>query len=140
MTCQKMKDVEFNEKFNIKTIVGEFSLATTDCARWLNGFNHGSRWDGTYATDNKPLQPICENCTCKDDNNINNFTPTYRIFLKNFFETQITAWEKGSGCFFWNFKTEQEPQWDYMLGVREGWITTEFNSSLYDHCFQPNVL
>jgi len=135
MTCDRMQDIEFNQKNRISIIVGEFSLATTDCAKWLNGFNHGARWDGTYSTDNNTLQPICENCTCVDDNNVETFTPSYRLFLKNFFESQIAAWERGSGWFFWNFKTEQEPQWDYMLGVREKWIPTKFDS-LYDHCFQ----
>ena len=29
-------------------MVGEWSLASTDCAQWLNGRNIGSRYDGSY--------------------------------------------------------------------------------------------
>jgi len=30
--------------------------------------------------------------------------------------------------FFWNFKTEKgAPQWDYMMGVREGWIPKDLD-------------
>lgn len=32
----------------LSTMVGEWSLATTDCAKWLNGYNTGSRYDGTF--------------------------------------------------------------------------------------------
>ena len=32
----------------LSTLVGEWSLATTDCARWLNGYGTGSRYDGTF--------------------------------------------------------------------------------------------
>jgi glucan 1,3-beta-glucosidase len=36
----------------------------------------------------------------------------------------MDAYESGSseGWFFWNFKTETSPQWDFILGLKEGWI------------------
>lgn len=32
----------------LSTMVGEWSLATVDCAKWLNGYNAGARFDGTF--------------------------------------------------------------------------------------------
>ncbi|KAG0236749.1 hypothetical protein BGW41_000340 [Actinomortierella wolfii] len=31
------------------TLVGEFSSATNDCAKWLNGIGIGTRWEGTFS-------------------------------------------------------------------------------------------
>ncbi|KAF9976969.1 hypothetical protein BGZ73_007373 [Actinomortierella ambigua] len=39
-----------NEAFG-PTLVGEFSSATNDCAKWLNGIGFGTRWEGTYANE-----------------------------------------------------------------------------------------
>ncbi|KAF9158172.1 hypothetical protein DFQ26_007925 [Actinomortierella ambigua] len=39
-----------NEAFG-PTLVGEFSSATNDCAKWLNGIGSGTRWEGTYANE-----------------------------------------------------------------------------------------
>jgi len=133
MTCHRMKDIEYNQKHHMNIIVGEFSLAITDCAKWLNGFARGARYDGTWSSNGAILQPVCPKCSCKHDSNITTFTQSYRSFLRLFAESQFAAWERGNGWFFWNFKTEQEPQWDYMMGVREGWIPTNFNA-LYDYC------
>ncbi|KAJ1844042.1 hypothetical protein LPJ57_009595, partial [Coemansia sp. RSA 486] len=27
-----------------------------------------------------------------------------------------------AGWFYWNFRTESAPEWDYLLGVEQGWI------------------
>ena len=37
----------------------------------------------------------------------------------------MTAYEAGSaqGWFFWNFKTERAPTWDYLLGLQEGYTS-----------------
>lgn len=50
-------------------------------------------------------------------------------FLRNFAEAQMVAWEsRGTGVsvgwFYWNFKMEGGAfaEWDYLRGVREGWI------------------
>ncbi|CAG8556688.1 13269_t:CDS:2 [Ambispora gerdemannii] len=104
--------------FTSPIMVGEWSLATTDCAKWLNGFNVGARWDGTFNKD----PPIFKNATCKNDTNYLLWSPEYKQFLLEFAKTQKDAYEAGIGWFFWNFKTENAPQWNYMLGVEQGWI------------------
>jgi len=114
----------------LSTMVGEWCLATTDCAKWLNGYNVGSRFDGTFPT--KGAGPVLGSCIGQE--NIHNktiWTPEYRAFLTEYAQKQMDAYESGSssGWFFWNFKTEKgAPQWDYMLGVREGWIPKDLDN------------
>eukprot|EP00457_Paulinella_chromatophora_P001480 gb/GEZN01001482.1/.p1 GENE.gb/GEZN01001482.1/~~gb/GEZN01001482.1/.p1 ORF type:complete len:719 (-),score=75.90 gb/GEZN01001482.1/:430-2586(-) len=107
------------------TIVGEWSLATTDCSFWLNGYRQGARYEGQYDGD-------WWLGSCLGRNDINNktvWTKEYRDFLLAYAENQMSAYEPqenagSQGWFFWNFKTENggDPQWDYLLGVKEGYL------------------
>jgi len=117
----------------LSTMVGEWSLATKDCARWLNGYNNGARYDGTFHMGNEPPQPLG---SCKGENDVTDstvFTPDYKQFLRKFAEAQMDAYESGSsaGWFFWNFKTEGAPQWDYLLGLKEGWMPKDHSKRQY---------
>ena len=58
-------------------------------------------------------------------------TPARRTFLKQYAKAQMVMYEREAGgeddfvgWFFWNFKMEAEVyrEWDYLRGVREGWI------------------
>lgn len=132
--CDSAADIASSNE-NLWTMVGEFSLATTDCTRWLNSFGSGARYDGTYPTAEAPeAGPICTNCTCESEGNLDTFTDDYKSFLRAFAETQMKTYEQnGSGWFFWTGKTESSPQWDYMLGVEQGWIPNppgKYNSAV----------
>jgi glucan 1,3-beta-glucosidase len=100
---------------NLWTYVGEWSLAKTDCTKWLNGQGRGARFDGTF--ENTP--PIG---SCELEDNHERWSPEYKRWMRRFAETQMQNYETASGWFFWNFKAEKSPHWNYMLGVREGWI------------------
>ena len=85
----------------LSTMVGEWSLATTDCAKWLNGYNAGSRFDGTF------LPGVPALGTCVGQNDITNktiWTPEYKNFLQHYTQKQMDAYESGSsqGWFFWS--------------------------------------
>jgi glucan 1,3-beta-glucosidase len=111
----------------IKAFAGEWSLAITDCTLFLAS--------GVSGGCNLAEQPGC----------LYNATPTrygrddvcqyynrpgpdmdddYKGFLRNFAHAQMDAFETAVGWFFWNFRTEEEhaPEWDYLMGVREGWM------------------
>jgi len=46
-----------------------------------------------------------------------------QVFLKRFALAQMNAYEFNSlGWFFWNFKTESAPLWNYILAVSKGWL------------------
>ncbi|EHL02159.1 putative Glucan 1,3-beta-glucosidase [Glarea lozoyensis 74030] len=43
------------------TIVGEWTGAQTDCARWLNGLGKGARYDGTFPQGSSGYYGSCQN-------------------------------------------------------------------------------
>jgi len=106
----------------LSTIVGEFCGAMNDCAQWLNGYGSGARYDGTFASAPNPAIGSCVGYN--DTSNKDVWTPSYKADLRRYVEAQMDAYESGSamGWFFWNFKTERAPQWNYLLGVEMGWI------------------
>ncbi|CAG8540500.1 5744_t:CDS:10 [Cetraspora pellucida] len=115
--CLNKVDITSNQ--NVWTLVGEWSLAITDCTKWLNGFGRGARYDGTFEKDHGP---ICPNCTCQDEGNYLKWSHDYKNYLKQYASAQMDAYEAGIGWIFWNFKAENSPHWDFMLGIKEGWI------------------
>ncbi|ORZ04961.1 glycoside hydrolase superfamily [Lobosporangium transversale] len=114
------------------TLVGEFSSATNDCARHLNGIGIGARWDGTFTNGDDPtggVSAACDPkknghipgfCSCEAQNNADAYTPDYRKFLSDFTQAQMDAFEQGFGWFYWNFKTETNALWSYFDGVDQG--------------------
>ncbi|KAJ2716482.1 hypothetical protein H4R19_000621 [Coemansia spiralis] len=106
----------FNER--TRTICGEFSLATTDCARWLNGFQRGARWDGTYLR----TTPIATDASCSGKESIGAWSAHKRAALQQFAMAQLEAYERGSGWIFWNFKTESADAWNYIKLAQAGII------------------
>ncbi|CAG8688597.1 32339_t:CDS:2, partial [Racocetra persica] len=66
--CLSKADITSNQ--GIWILVGEWSLAITDCTKWLNGFGHG---EGNYL----------------------NWTHDYKNYLKNYASAQMDAYETG---------------------------------------------
>lgn len=133
-------------------VVGEWSGAITDCATWLNGVGVGARYDGTYynttlfTTNDKPVG------TCISQNRLADWTQDYRDRVRQFIEAQLATYSsKTTGWIFWNWKTEDAIEWDY-LKLKEadlfpspfdnytyfkadGSIEEEFSSSLSTQAF-----
>ena len=109
----------------LPTITGEWCLATTDCALYLTGVGEGTRWEGTLTSSPNFGSPV-GTATKNACGNPITWDPGYTAELTRFFIAQTTAYEKGLGWFFWTAKTEQTQycaaQWDYLAGVRGGWI------------------
>ncbi|KAJ2849931.1 hypothetical protein IWW36_002280 [Coemansia brasiliensis] len=127
-TCEDARNVRgFNS--HLWTVTGEWSLATTDCARWLNGMEKGARWDGTLPWElNGPVYP---GATCSGQNSIAAWDQPTRIFIRQFAETQMDAYESGSGWFFWNFKTEDADDWNYIKLAQHGLIPVPPTNRVY---------
>lgn len=99
------------------TVVGEWSAAFTDCTRYLNGFRIPSlsRWQGELNG-----APYFGSCAGRQDTN--NWSYEYKQQVRRFVEYQMDAYEASRGWFFWTSKTEDSPEWDYLQGLREGYI------------------
>lgn len=87
-------------------VVGEFSAALTDCARWVNGVGHGARYSGDF--DNSPFIDSCDSYL-----NIDTWSDTYKTNVIKYVEAQFDAWELVGGWIFWCWKTESAPEWDF---------------------------
>ena len=133
---EKVKINEF-KKLGLPVIVGEWSLATDNCAMWLNGFQ-----------DNLPGYPnvICGYQNCPNPNTeiidgsqgpfgsgistpISGMCPVGNLWDNNEEVMKLLALKSlnvftkhGSGWFFWNFKVELEDRWDYLQLLNKGWI------------------
>ena len=129
--------------FHLWTVVGEWTTAFTDCAKYLNGRGIGARYDGSY-----PGSSQIGDCTPWTGNG-NAFSSDYKTFLRKFWEAQVTgehcllilsrgeihtnlaAWEAGSGWVYWTWKAENADEWSYQAGLNLGWIPWDPNQRIY---------
>lgn len=107
---------------HLYTLVGEWTMAPTDCAKYLNGRGIGSRYDGGFSGSTR-----IGSCTNKTGSG-SNFSNSYKAYLKQMFDTQRKVYEKGIGWIMWTWKTEQAADWDYQKGLHYGYITTNLDS------------
>ncbi|EGC49435.1 beta-glucosidase [Histoplasma capsulatum var. duboisii H88] len=119
------------------TICGEWSQADTDCAKYLNNVNVGSRWLGTMdnpQAKDQVLQAHCPTqwpqgdpaangppCSCDQANaDPSHYSDSYKKYLQMYAEAQMYAFEKGYGWFYWTWQTESAAQWSYKKGLDAG--------------------
>ncbi|KAF2739727.1 glycoside hydrolase [Polyplosphaeria fusca] len=105
LVCNSVNNYANSDKW---TIVGEWSGAMTDCAKYLNGFRAGSRMEGTFAGSSR-----IGSCAGKSGR-VNTWSQSYKDDVRKYIETQLDAFEaKTRGWVFWNFKTEGDAgEWD----------------------------
>ncbi|KAN0066276.1 hypothetical protein ACQY0O_000370 [Thecaphora frezii] len=120
--CDKTSSLQSSQQ-NLYTVVGEWTPAPTDCARYLNGRFVGARYDGSYGGDSYRIG----SCSGKTGDG-SNFSTSYKDYLRQMFETQVSVYERGSGWIMWTWKTEAAADWDYQRGLQQGWITRNLNS------------
>ncbi|EIW86986.1 glycoside hydrolase family 5 protein [Coniophora puteana RWD-64-598 SS2] len=115
--------------FDLWLIVGEWTPAATDCAKYLNGRGVGSRYDGSYA--GSPGVGSCNGLTGSGST----FSSSYKTFLRQFWEAQVISYEKGGqGWIQWTWKAEDADEWTYQAGLKYGWIPS--NPTAYKY---PNI-
>ncbi|KAI4144357.1 MAG: hypothetical protein L6R39_004213 [Caloplaca ligustica] len=87
-------------------VVGEWTGAQTDCAKWLNGLGKGARYDGTF-----PGSSWTGDCVGKYTGTVANLSPDDKNNLRSYIEAQLDAYEQHTGWIFWTWKTESAPEW-----------------------------
>ncbi|KAJ5740471.1 hypothetical protein N7493_000343 [Penicillium malachiteum] len=97
------------------TVVGEWTGAMTDCAKYLNGKGIGARYDGSY-TGSSALG----SCDGKSVGTVDGLSDSDRSNLRQFIEAQLDAFEKGAGWLYWTWKTEGAPEWDMQAQIAGG--------------------
>ncbi|KAK0216153.1 exo-beta-1,3-glucanase [Armillaria fumosa] len=120
--CQKRSSLF---SFHLLTIVGEWTAAPTDCAKYLNGNTGrgvGARYDGTY-----PNSSLMGDCGCKTGSALS-FSPEYKVFLRKYWEAQVITYRN---WIHWTWKAESADDWSYQAGLVGGWIPSNVTERLY---------
>ena len=118
-------------------VCGEWGVADTDCAPWVNGVDKGSRWEGTlvigpgnvdttadkdHSTSSSgeggphPSCPGQKGCTCASAvADPSTYNETYKKWLRLFAEAQISSFNGGWGNFYWTWDVEPlgTAQWSW---------------------------
>ncbi|TCD61592.1 exo-1,3-beta-glucanase [Steccherinum ochraceum] len=116
-SCQVLDDLRSFSQSNIFTVMGEWSNAITDCAKWLNGRGVGARWDGTW----QPGMQTYGSCDGFTGSSAN-FSDDYKTYLRQYWESQVNIGEAIQGWVFWTWKAENADEWSYQKGLQGGWI------------------
>ncbi|KAL3425409.1 beta-glucosidase 6 [Phlyctema vagabunda] len=105
------------------TIVGEWTGAQTDCAKWLNGLGKGARYDGTF-----PGSTYHGDCQTKYQGSVDGLLEVDKVNLAYYVEAQLDAYEAHSGWIFWTWITESAPEWNFRDLTRAGLIPQPLTS------------
>lgn len=97
-------------------VVGEWTPASNDCAKYLNGRGIGSKYDGSF-----PGSTRVGSCTGLTGS-ASSFSASYKTFLRQYWEAQVMSYEKGQGWIQWTWKAENADEWTYQAGLENGWI------------------
>lgn len=98
--------------FDLWLVVGEWSPAATDCAKYLNGRGIGARYDGSYS--GSPKVGSCTGLTGA----ASSFSSSYKTFLRQYWEAQVIAFERGAqGWIQWDWKNENADEWSYQVNI-----------------------
>lgn len=112
-------------------VVGEWSAALTDCTPWLNGVHYGTRWEGTYPYDNKPIINT-DIGNCSEINNWASWSDNHKKDTRKFVEIQLDQYElKMHGWIFWCYKTETSIEWDFKRLTEFGLFPQPFSDREY---------
>jgi glucan 1,3-beta-glucosidase len=144
--CDVKKVLTLMEAAGMPVVVGEWSLATDNCAMWLNGFNDNlpgfPRVQCTYTQCPLPYMgpgiipgaPVNPNSPPQGPFGTGSSTPSYgqcpidkkwhndKLFMRDIASSKLFAYESVHGWAFWNFKTELEPRWSYIQGTLNGYF------------------
>lgn len=105
------------------TIVGEWTGAQTDCAKWLNGLGKGARYDNSF-----PESTYHGDCQGKREGTVDGLLQVDKTNLEYYVEAQLDAYEARSGWIFWTWKTESAPEWHFQNLTRAGLIPQPLTS------------
>ncbi|KAL8810338.1 MAG: hypothetical protein Q9223_003210 [Gallowayella weberi] len=105
------------------TVVGEWTGAQTDCAKWLNGLGKGARYDGTF-----PDSSWTGDCKGKYTGTVAGLSSEDKNNIRSYVEAQLDAYEQHTGWFFWTWKTESAPEWNMKDLIAGGLFPQPLNS------------
>lgn len=126
--CARSNEFTSYAQNNLWLVMGEWSNAVTDCAKYLNGRGVGARWDNTWITprDGGPIGS-CQGMT----GSASTFSNDYKTFMRKYWEAQVTIAERVNGWVYWTWKAENADDWSYKGGVDAGFIPRDAGERMY---------
>ncbi|PYI06329.1 exo-beta-1,3-glucanase [Aspergillus sclerotiicarbonarius CBS 121057] len=109
-------------------VVGEWTGALTDCAKYLNGVGNAARYDGTYLSTTK-----IGDCAGKATGSAADLSADEKANTRRFIEAQLEAYEMKNGWIFWTWKTEGAPGWDLQDLLAQQLFPTSPTDRQYPH-------
>ncbi|EIN07519.1 glycoside hydrolase family 5 protein [Punctularia strigosozonata HHB-11173 SS5] len=105
------------------TGAGEWSNAVTDCGKWVNGVNLGTRYEGSYA--GFPAVGSCDPWT-----DWQTWDDDFKSSMEQYAMASMDALQN---WFFWTWKIGnssvtgkvESPAWSYQLGLENGWMPAD---------------
>jgi glucan 1,3-beta-glucosidase len=114
------------------TISGEWSGAMTDCAKYLNGYGKGARYDGSLA--GSTYVGSCDGFT---SGSVSQLPAATQQGIRQFVEAQLDAFEQAAGWIWWCWKTEQgAPGWDMQDMLANGLFPQPITAR---QCMRSNI-
>jgi len=109
--------MEDSSNLGLWLIVGEWTPAMNDCAKYLNGRGIGARYDGSY-----PGSSYVGSCSGLTGS-ASSFSTSYKTFLRQAWEAQVITYERyAQGWIQWTWKAENADEWSYQAGLQNEWI------------------
>lgn len=141
--------LENYKKSGINVVIGEWSIATDNCAMWLNGFQDNLEGypvtECKYTTCPNPYIVLARDIdrtsniispfgtgksspmmgACPYDGTLLVISEHEDKFLHEFTQRNLKSFQESQGWFFWNFKTEikEEKKWNYIESYNKGYFT-----------------
>lgn len=149
--CNWQDDIGWMHEHTLPTMVGEWSLAVTDCQGWLSaGYGNDmifSSWGGTkcgHVPCPSTYGRLPDGATIEGNNGapagecpVDPPKPPWGpLDREEFYKTlalyQMRGYERSLGWFFWNFQCEvDDPSWCFLNAYDRGWFPKNLSTAAY---------
>jgi len=154
--CSWRKRIRAVQESTLPVLVGEWSLATDNCAMWLNGFHDNAPGYPKVACGSKACpQPYVSGIAgpptgaAPGPHGTGTSAPSYGqcpvskpwdnedAYEPQLAAHKLSAFQEAAGWFYWNFKVELQEQWSWQASVARGWLPpnlTDLPAPLFNVC------
>ena len=146
--CSWRSTIRNLQSSTLPVLVGEWSLATDNCAMWLNGFHDNApgypkvacgsaKCPKPYVSgirgppQGPPPGPFGTGASAPSFGNCAVSKPWENEdeIMQKLGQRKLSAFDEAAGWFFWNFKLEiQNPQWSWQASTQRGWLPANLSA------------